>query len=646
MMADTRRLFGWMAVGAALALGLVLVLLVLRDDDQPAVPATSGGVVSRTAGAGPPPQKPVIPVPVVDRRPPPTPPPTTAPMVGIVTGRLVTPEHLPVPSGRIEALQGSSVAIPGLVALASLGLRTVVEADGRFTLSGVPPMSDLVLRVEGDETPLTELGPFLVQPSRTTDLGDLVVRAGLTITGTVFDERGVPVAGARIGLLQGPADSAAEERTERTMPEPVRLVLSNESGRFRIDHAAPESFVLMVSAKGFANALVPGGPGFNEQFAETDVPVIVRRAGVLRGRVLDREDDHPLAGAHVFAEPMDQGSGYSQAVTAADGHFVLENLVPGNYALSSTLKGYSPGHERSFDETPDADIVFHLDRQGSLTGMVLGSDGQPIRAFDLQPRFRNRRLDPAVPRGAFQRVTSADGSFVVDDLDPGFWSVDVWAKGYSLTSSEPLKVKQGEQAGRLTVTLLRGATLSGMVRDSEGLAVANAAVTLHANREPEVDFLRDVTPIPGVTQGTRTDAEGRFALEDLSARKYQVQVDHPDYAIVRRNDVALAAEQELELEAFVLQRAATVQGSALSGTGEVLAGVTVSLTAVDGFARQAVTDGRGQFVFTRVREGDYQLVCYGKQLSLGAMLASLKNPPETFRVAAGASLQRNAISLE
>jgi protocatechuate 3,4-dioxygenase beta subunit len=642
-MADTRRIFGWLAVGAALGLALVLALLLLRDGEhepQPGGPVVSRAAEPRTA------EKPVISVPEPERRAPAPPPPVEAPRTGSVTGRLVDSQHLPLPRGQVEALQGDTGGMSGLTDLVALGRRTVADDGGRFTLGDIPAMSNLMLRVAGESLPLSEVGPYLVEAGGTTDLGDLVMEPGIAITGTVIDERGAPIAGARIGLIQGRSADPGEPYDEDTLPEPVRIVLSSESGRFRIEHAACESFVLAVSAESFANGLFPGGPEPGDRPGEIDVPVLLRPAGTLRGRVLDQADDRPLPGARVFAEPMDQGSGRSQAVTAADGSFVLDDVVPGNYALSATLKGYSRAHERSFDETPGAEIVFRLEKQGSLSGHVVGSDGEAIRAFDLQPRYRRRRLDPPIAQGAFQRVAAADGSFLVEDLDPGFWSVDVWAKGYSLTSSEPVRVKQGQPATGLTVTLLRGSTLSGLVRDDTGQPVKGASVSLHANREPEIDFLRDVEPMPGVTHGTRTDAEGRFRLEDLSARAYQVQVDHPEYAILRRNDVALAAEQALEAEPFILQRAATVRGSAVGGAGEPLPGVTVSLTEVNGYARQTTSDGRGQFVFTRVREGDYQLVCYGRQISLSAMLASVRNPPETFRVAAGATVQRNAVSLE
>ncbi|HTE06977.1 MAG TPA: carboxypeptidase regulatory-like domain-containing protein, partial [Planctomycetota bacterium] len=389
-----------------------------------------------------------------------------------------------------------------------------------------------------------------------------------------------------------------------------------------------------------------GEPDPDGELAQVEVRVLLKRAGTLSGRVTDRSDDHPLPGVHVHAEPMDPGAGRSEAETGADGRFTLEDIAPGNYALTATVAGYTRGQARSFDATPDAEIAFKLDRQGSLAGTVVGSDGRPVHAFDMQRSYRRRRLDPAVPVGSFQRIANADGSFFIKDLDPGFWSVDVWAKGYSLTSSEPVKVKQGEAATGLTVTLLRGSTLTGTVRDAEGRAVPGAEISLHDNREPEVDFLRDTTPIPGITQFVHTDAEGRFRLEDLSARKYQVQVDHPDFAILRRNDVAVAAERDAELEAFVLQRAAVVKGAAVTASGEPLAGVTVSLTALEGFSRQTTTDSHGQFLFTRVREGDYQLVCYGRQLTLGAMLSSVRNPPESFHVTAGATLQHNAQSLE
>lgn len=627
-----------MTSSRALGWGLVLLLL-----------AAGGGAAWWLAGdrpsdtgsgelLAPGPQRPERPPVVIETGPdrPPTPAPEPeAPRTGSVTGRVVTPDRVPLPGARVEALRGAVVAgMPGLLEPRRLRRDTVADAAARFTLADLPACTDLVLRLDGDFAP-AELGPFPVAPGGSTDLGDLVVHPGMLIAGEVRDELQRPVAGARVGLFQG----VVPDLEEGLSPEPQRLVLTDDQGRFSLPHAQPASFNLVVSAKGFARARHAAAPPPFEQPGRMEAFITLRPARPLTGRVLAANGEVPLKGARVVATALDQGNEGGEATSNAEGFFTIADLAPGNYALRATLAGYSPANSRTFAKRPDEPVVLRLARQGRLRGHVIDPDGNPVTAFELQPKAHRAKLDGAVPFGPIQRIRDREGAFEVSGFDPGWACVDIWAQGYALTASACVKMTQGAEVDGLLVQLVRGATLSGSVLDDLGQPVAGATVTLHLNREPEADFLRDDPRDNPRLKATRTDAEGRFLIEDLSPLAYQVEVDHPAHAILRRNDVAVAAATDNDAGALVITRNATIRGTALDAGGNALPGAAVTLTRLHGPARDLKADARGRFEFPRVAPGDYMLTCFGRPPGLQDLLNSIKLPESPLRVEPGQVLE-------
>ncbi|MGQ0551666.1 MAG: carboxypeptidase regulatory-like domain-containing protein [Planctomycetota bacterium] len=634
-MATPQRVLLWIGVAAALAVFGVMAASWLHEDlpDEPLDVS-----LEDVEGRATPPKQLPQPGPAVERpKPPPRLPETEG---GSVTGRIVRIGRQPVAGARIEALRGANLGIFLRGEADSLQRRTVTDSEGGFRLEDVPATGDLLLRLDGDDFASTDFGPFVVSTGRTTSVGDLVVTEGLTILGSVVDPNRRPVAGATLGLHFGMSPPPLEAK-------PARVTLSDEAGRFQFLHAPASGLSLDIQAPGFARMRRQFVPQPGQAQHEWLVRVEVEPVHPLSGRVLALPDLKPVAGALIEAQALDAHRAGGVSTTDADGRFEITGLAFGNYNITAIAKGYCRKSERTWAERGEDSVELRLAPAGSVAGTVLGSDGRPVAHFDLQARFHSDRHAPPSPRGNFRRISSSQGRFVLDDLEPGFWCVAVWAKGYAVSESRCLRVHQGEQLEGLDVTLQLGAALTGRVVDDSGQAVPGAIVSLHPNREPEAEFLRQPDGGPLTRHRTVTDSDGRFRLDELTAQRVQVQVDHPDYAVVRRDDIAIPAQAELELEGFVLERTASVEGVALDRAGVPLTGVVVRLYRIGGMALQVTTDGGGAFRFPRVRAGDYQLTCEGRGGGLFSMLEYLHagTGPDTLQLRPGDAVQRNVVAL-
>jgi subtilisin family serine protease len=135
---------------------------------------------------------------------------------------------------------------------------------------------------------------------------------------------------------------------------------------------------------------------------------------------------------------------------------------------------------------------------GTLRGSVTSAaSGQPISGANVRVA------------GAAARTTTTDGGGAFSLLlSTGSYSVTVSIFGF-VTQSVPVSVSQGVTTTlNLALATAPAYGVSGVVRDSQGAAVANATVTLVG------------TPVPPAT----TNASGAYSFASVPAGEYDVQV--------------------------------------------------------------------------------------------------------------------------
>jgi protocatechuate 3,4-dioxygenase beta subunit len=163
-----------------------------------------------------------------------------------------------------------------------------------------------------------------------------------------------------------------------------------------------------------------------------------RQSATIEGVVRELGTEASLSGVTVFAvRPSDQPR--LQTTTDSGGRFVLQGLDPGRHLVALVRDGYVvPGRLESagypFRLTTGqtvSGIVFHLVPAGTISGRVVGSDGQPANRVEVQllqgAYVMGRRQWSPASRGGVGRqtpvVTNARGEFRAVGVDPGEYIV-------------------------------------------------------------------------------------------------------------------------------------------------------------------------------------------------------------------------------
>lgn len=185
-------------------------------------------------------------------------------------------------------------------------LAAATDADGRYTISGVPETFDLTVAAP-------DYASFEQQLSRATTR-DLVLRPNV-LAGKVTDRySGQGVAGATV---------TAGSATATT----------GEDGTFRVADIPPDATKVAISADGYAT--------LDQEIGRTTTLDAVLRPDTLQGRLIDKASGDPIANAAILATTTLPGTdvAFERISGSNDGAFTLKGLPEQGY-----LQILSPGY--------------------------------------------------------------------------------------------------------------------------------------------------------------------------------------------------------------------------------------------------------------------------------------------------------------
>lgn len=461
---------------------------------------------------------------VVGRRFARTPEPASNAVEGIVVDR----DGRPIPGARIrvhtKTFESGVAWINPIVGSPC----AVTGDDGRFRVLAAPT-DPFVISAQGRGRPADTSAILETIPGQDLDVR-IVLDDGLSIEGTVRDERGNGVEGVSLWATYEPR---AEDRNGAvTTAEGVRMwpthddasVQSDVTGAFRLEGLRPGDYEVHARSRtDDVRVVVEAGT--------TGLEIQVRGAGSVRGRIVAAPGGEPIDAVNMDVRliwlpqttryfEQSQGDIFGGAV-----EFRLDDVVPGWYRVLVRSEGFVPTElpaveVRAFEETF---VTVPLRRGGSIVGTVRSAKGavagaeilvRPYWDFDSSDELDSSADWIGVPEVTrTHAVTGLEGRFRVDGITRGRYEVYVTHPTLVQPSIDRVVVETGLATRPLSILLSAGGAIVGTAFDGEGAPIPEAKVGA-------IGPLSHDQPLEAVV----ADANGRYRFERLPPGDYALAI--------------------------------------------------------------------------------------------------------------------------
>jgi protocatechuate 3,4-dioxygenase beta subunit len=313
----------------------------------------------------------------------------------------------------------------------------------------------------------------------------------ITAAGPAASAAPAPAAGPA-GDLRAPDEVAAERRVESAATPVAGPALAADRGAAAPAESALTGRVLDPQGAPVAGARVLLGEG---------------SAGFLRGTALDAK------GASRFFE-------LQETATDAQGRFRFEGLEASALRLAVRASGFAPYDAVDIPRPSSAvlaDIV--LESGVRLAGRVVDADGRPAAGVEvLRGVAESSGPFRFGGQSAPATVTAADGSFVVDVLAAGPWTLEFESERHPDARLSGSTERAGQRVDDLLVQLERGASIRGRVTGSlpEGRDYSRLRISAVPTRADDLPAAE--------ARSSKVAADGSFAVDGARAgRRYAVR---------------------------------------------------------------------------------------------------------------------------
>ncbi|MGE0708385.1 MAG: carboxypeptidase regulatory-like domain-containing protein [Planctomycetota bacterium] len=429
-----------------------------------------------------------------------------------VRGRVISTAGAPVPGARIS-VASIQVVWRGGAPVQGGEAAVTTDADGRFELETRAAWGQLQVSppADGDLLPAQRSIPGSVGD---LDLGDLSLVEGGRVCGFVLDERGAPLAGARVRLQQGTPDE------DRVMGRVVY-----DLGSVRLGEDATKR----------------GGIYF-----ESASPIVIQDS-TRDGRVLNTA---------ITIVALEKGEGFvggPQATTDERGYFELRRVPPGLHTLVAAAAGHRSRRQDGVSvrvATATRDLRLALAAAPALEVEAVDGRGVPIPGAVVAPL--------GYPTHFQARAADERGRAVVTGIDAPRAAVQVSAPGFVATQA------WGVPGVPLRVTLRRGASVRGQV-------AAGGTVVLQPVPGTQVSERSFVPPAEPQVWG-----DGAFRCADLAPGQWDL-LEARDGEVRHLTRVELREGDALDLGRLQGAALTPLEVRVLDAAGRPIPGVTVSV---------------------------------------------------------------------
>ena len=375
----------------------------------------------------------------------------------------------------------------------------ITGSDGSFVLPSIAP-GRFQIFVDTEEYGFAESDEIYMRQGQS--LQELTIDVAPTggLHGTIYDDDGFPVAAT---VTLEPDDPELIAQTTNSNDDGHYALTSLSEGRYRIlvePFDGPAQFVDHV---------------FIRSDQDKTLDLVLDADPAIFGRVVDLYGE-PVDDAHIIIQ-----NGVDRRIRVGDdGRFRFDEFDPDTGPFTAIASG--PGHEASDERViePGRKEVFEIASGGSIIGRVIDPDGHPLADARIAISIGESADDIRYHSRQFRRETRSDGrgEFELGPLRSGRYRLSADYDGYTRATSDPIRVSSGATSGPIVLRLESGASLSGVVRDSE---------TGEPVRGAQLIF---VHPVPrGRPPTVQSDDEGRYEFDTLPSGRHTLHVSHNLY---------------------------------------------------------------------------------------------------------------------
>jgi|GEM_PF-6043406 len=591
---------------------------------------------------------------------------------GVVYGQVVDDATgAPVDYFELEVKkEGGGRTSSGAVMIGGDAARQIGEsatADGAFYVAGLDDDSH---RIEVDAPGYAQavVGGLVTRPGERREL-QLRLLAESLLAGMLVSPKGEPVADAAVELVpHDPSQTNSGRNGFR-----IRRKISGSGGGddgFRLDPGKTERATTSTEGR-FVFRGIPAGVyrleashpdhvapepqivDLQEGSQRDDVMLVMRLGGRIEGTIFGK-DQRPLPGGALRIRSLLEEESLPRTIDAdIDGHYAINGLVEGQYALSLTQEGggssmvaiFIPGQEQTLRPGEECVVVtpgetvtldlYDLPR-GSVTGRVSEAD-QPVEGLQVGLY--------AAEGFAFMPIDSArsdrDGRFTMTDIKPGDYRIRLALSGLDDPLEEKITVYPG---GRVVQDFaLPSGRIRGRVVDlASGEPVPGVTVSVKRQRSAEDGPVRQAVvrvAMSSVSSGggggsvrnftignapsvVRSDEEGRFEIRHVKDGSYTIEVSGGGYMPHSVPGVEVREGRETTCPDAVLTRGAVIVGRVVNElTGGTMPKVPIRCEHTVQQEGQpdaqestmGFTNDEGAFRFEGLKPGIYTIECLGFQ---------------------------------
>ena len=340
----------------------------------------------------------------------------------------------------------------------------------------------------------------------------------------------------------------------------------------------------------------------------------------------------PLQGVEVLARNADSTAPVvAPATTDASGNYTFTGIPAGRYLIAFVAHGYATANP-GFDSTSvtaggsTTGVDMQLQPGSSISGKITNAANQPMANVQVlalnESAFRAllgltlldgsgasilialyEALIPAsitnltMPSPGFT-TTAADGTFTVDGLLPGTYSVAASTPGMAPPPEQTVTIAAAGGNPTVNMSFPSGATLQGRVLDFNGQPLVGVDVT--------ASTATTVVSLLGGTPTSTTDATGAYKITGLSKGAYVLSTNK-DGLLTFDNKVAhIFAPSDDVTTNFTAPGAGTVTGKVTDDNNNPVPGASLLLFGLNGFA-QATTGADGTYTFSGLPNDSYDI---------------------------------------